>query len=98
MLDVAPICAVAAKFNPVMLADVIVAVCVLGLNVNPALLGVTAYVPAANPPKLYAPELLALVVALVAPLKVTVAPLPPVAGVTAPEIPKVCAPGVWLTT
>jgi hypothetical protein len=35
-----------------MFAVVIVADCVEGVNVNPALLGVTAYVPAANPVKL----------------------------------------------
>ena len=32
--------------------DEIVAACVVGLNVKPVLLGVTAYVPAANPVKL----------------------------------------------
>ena len=34
--------AAAVKFNPVMLAVVIVAACVVGLNVKPVLLGVTA--------------------------------------------------------
>jgi hypothetical protein len=52
MLAVGPVCAVAAKFTPLTLAVVIVAAWVVGLNVNPLLLGVTAYVPPANPVKL----------------------------------------------
>jgi hypothetical protein len=40
------------KFNAVILAVVIVVAWVVGLNVKPVLLGVTAYVPAANPVKL----------------------------------------------
>jgi hypothetical protein len=52
MLAVGPVCAVAVKFTPLTLAVVIVAACVVGLNVNPLLLGVTAYVPAAKPVKL----------------------------------------------
>jgi hypothetical protein len=52
MLAVGPAWAVAVKFNPVMLAVVMVAACVVGLNMKPGLLGVTAYVPAANPVKL----------------------------------------------
>ena len=50
------------------------------------MLGVTAYVPLAKPLNVYAPELFAVVVALAAPLNVTVAPLPPAAGVIVPEI------------
>jgi len=49
------------------------------------------YVPLANPVKLKAPEVFAVVVALAAPLKVIVAPLPPAAGVIAPEMLYVCA-------
>jgi len=47
-------------------------------------LGVTVYVPFANPVKVYAPELLA--VADPPPLKVTVAPFPPALGLIVPEI------------
>jgi hypothetical protein len=42
----------------------------------------------------YAPELLAVVVTLVAPFSVTVAPLPPAAGLIVPEILKVCGVAV----
>jgi hypothetical protein len=52
MLEVGPVTAVAVKLTPVTLAVVIVADCAAGLNVNPAWLGVTAYVPSANPVKL----------------------------------------------
>jgi hypothetical protein len=44
------------------------------------------YVPFANPEKLKAPELSAVVEALAAPPNVTVAPFPPAAGVMVPEI------------
>jgi len=59
---------------------------------------VTAYVPFANPVNVYAPELLAVVVAVAAPLSVTVAPLPPAVGVIVPEMLKVfaCAVAVKL--
>jgi len=40
----------------------------------------------AKPVKLKAPELLAVVVALAVPLSVTVAPLPPAAGLIVPEM------------
>jgi hypothetical protein len=43
----------------------------------------------ASPVKVYAPEPLATVVALEVPLKVTVAPAPPVVGLIVPEIEKV---------
>jgi hypothetical protein len=39
----------------------------------------------------YAPVLLAIVVALAAPLNVTVAPLPPTTGLIVPDMLKVCA-------
>jgi hypothetical protein len=45
----------------------------------------------------YAPELLAVVVALAAPLNVTVAPLPPATGLIVPEILKVCDVAVKFT-
>ena len=38
-----------------------------------------------------------MVVAVAAPLNATTAPLPPVVGLTVPEMPKVWAPGVWGT-
>ena len=44
--------AVAVKFSPVTLAEAIVVDCDPGLNVNPAWLGVTEYVPFASPVKL----------------------------------------------
>jgi hypothetical protein len=46
---------------------------------------------------MYAPELLAVVVAPAAPFSVTVAPLPPAAGLIVPEILKVCAVAVKFT-
>jgi hypothetical protein len=49
------------------------------------------YVPSANPVKLKAPEVFAVVVVLAAPLKAIVAPPPPAAGVIAPEMLYVCA-------
>jgi hypothetical protein len=52
ILEVGPVWGVAVKFIPVMLAVVIVADWVVGLKVNPVLLGVTAYVPAGSPLKL----------------------------------------------
>jgi hypothetical protein len=58
------------------------------------LLGVIVYDPLANPVNVYAPKLLAVVVALAAPLSVTVAPLPPAVGLIVPEILKVCAVSV----
>ena len=51
----------------------------------------------ARPVKLYAPEAFAVVVALAAPLSVTVAPLPPAVGLTVPEMVQVCAAAVKLT-
>ena len=45
----------------------------------------------------YAPELLGVVVALAAPLSVTVAPLPPATGLIVPEILKVCDVAVKFT-
>jgi len=47
--------------------------------------------------KVYAPELLAVVVAPEAPLSVTVAPLPPVVGLIVPEMLNVCAVSVKFT-
>ena len=79
--------AVAVKFTPeVTLAPLIVTLVLVGLNVKPACVGVTVYVPSAKPLNVKLPEVLALVVAFAAPLKVTVAPLPSAAGVMVPEI------------
>jgi hypothetical protein len=44
-------CGVTAKFTPAMLAPLTVAFWLVGLNAKPLLLGVTAYVPFANPVK-----------------------------------------------
>jgi hypothetical protein len=63
-------------------------------------LGVRVYVPFDNPENVKAPELLAVVEALAAPLKVTVAPLPPAAGLIVPEmlyVGTVCCVAVKLT-
>ena len=81
------VCAVAVKFVPeVTFAPLIVTVALVGLKVYPAWLGVMVYVPFAKPVKVYAPELSAVVVADPAPLKVTVAPLPPAVGLIVPEM------------
>ncbi len=45
----------------------------------------------------YTPKLLAVVVALVAPVSATVAPLPPAVGLIVPEMLKVCAVSVKFT-
>jgi len=87
--------AVAVKFSPVTLAPLRVMLWTMGLNVKPVRLGVTAYVPFANPLKVKLPELLAVVVALAAPLKVTVVPLPPVAGLIVPDMLNVWGGG-WV--
>jgi hypothetical protein len=81
-----------------MFAEVMIAARVVGLNEYPVLLGVTAYVPADKPLKLYAPDVFVFVVAVAAPLSDTVAELPPAAGLTVPDIEKVCPPGVCGTT
>jgi hypothetical protein len=44
---------------------------------KPVLLGVTVYVPVANPENVYTPEAFAVVVAVAAPVSFTVAALPP---------------------
>jgi hypothetical protein len=48
----------------------------------------------AKPLKKYLPELSAIVLALVAPLSATVAPLPPAVGMIVPEMLNVCAVAV----
>jgi hypothetical protein len=45
----------------------------------------------------YTPEEFVVVVAVAAPLKATVAPLPPVVGLIVPEMLKVCAASVKFT-
>jgi len=75
------------KVTPeVTLAPLIVTVVLLGLNVKPVWLGVIVYVPFANPVKVKLPELSAVVVAVAAPLSMTVAPLPDAAGLMVPEM------------
>jgi hypothetical protein len=61
----------------------------VGVNTTPGLLGVTVYVPFNKPWNEYAPEVLAVVVLLAAPLKVRVAPLPVAGGVMVPEMVRV---------
>ena len=82
---------VAVKLTPVILAPLIVAFDEAGLKVNPVLLGVTVYAPFASPEKLKLPDALAVVVALLVPLSVMVAPLPADAGLIVPERLQVCA-------
>lgn len=77
---------VAVKFAPVTLAPLTVWVKLVGANRNPVLLGVILYCPLAKPLNAKFPELSAVTVALAAPLKVRVAPLPFAPGVIPPEI------------
>jgi hypothetical protein len=95
--EILNVCAVAVKFTPVTLAPFTVAFVLVGLNVKPVWLGVTAYVPFASPLNVYAPELFAVVVVLAPPLSVTVAPLPPAVGLIVPEMLNVCAVAVKFT-
>ena len=87
-VKVGPFCTAATKFTPATSLLVITAACVVGLKPKPVALGVTAYVPADKPEKLYVPLLLAVVVAVAAPLNdkvvVTLG-----AGFTVPEMAKV---------
>jgi uncharacterized membrane protein len=76
---------VAVKFTPVTFAALIVTLWLAGVKEKPVLLGMTRYVPFNNPVKLKLPELLVVVVAAAAPLRVTIAPLPPVVGLMVPE-------------
>ena len=64
--------------TPVTFALLIVTERFAGVNVSPALLGVTVKLPFDSPVKLKLPEPSAVVVAFAAPLSVTVEPLPPV--------------------
>ena len=67
------------------------------------MLGVTAYVPFANPVNVNTPELFAVAVPVALPLSETVAPLPPVAGLMVPDKLYVCGGGLpvcefWVLT
>src|SRR5262249_39938094 len=88
MLNVGCVCAVAVKFKFVTSAPEIVTLWLSGANVNPGWLGGAGYWPFAKPVKVYAPELFAVVVAVAAPVSVTVAPPPPVEGLIVPEMLK----------
>jgi hypothetical protein len=61
-----------------------------GVNEKPLFVGVTVYVPFANPENVYPPKAFAVTVAVDVPLRLTVAPLPPVPLIV-PLIMKVCA-------
>ena len=61
-----------------------------GVNEKPLLIGVTVYEPFANPENVYPPEAFAVTVAVDVPIRLTVAPLPPVPLIV-PVIVKVCA-------
>jgi hypothetical protein len=69
-------CTAEVKFA-VTLAVVIVTALFVGVNVYPDLAGVTVYAPATRVEKVYTPEEFAVVVAVAAPVRVTVAPFPP---------------------
>jgi hypothetical protein len=66
----------AVKSTPATFVAPTVTVRVLGANASPALSGVTVFVPATTPEKLYFPVESAVVVAVVAPLSFTEAPAP----------------------
>jgi len=88
------VCAVAVKLPAVTFAPLTVTVRLAGLNVKPLKLGVIVYDPFASPGKVYAPEALAVVVAVDVPDNAMVAPLPDVP--TPPVIVQVCAVAVKL--
>src|SRR5579863_6845210 len=81
--------AVAVKLIPVRLAPLTVTAWLVGLNVNPLLPGLTVYAPFTKFAKLKFPDASAVVVAVACPLNVTVAPLPPAAGLMVPEMVQV---------
>src|SRR5436190_21138268 len=86
---VAAACAV--KFTPVTLAPDTATVRVGGVNVKPALDGVTMYDPFGRLEKLYAP-LTSAVVCVSSPPIVSVVPAPEATGVTVPPSDHVCEP------
>jgi hypothetical protein len=73
----------------VLLAPLIVTAWLVGVKTKLALVGVTVYEPFGTE-KLYTPDAFAVVVTIVAPVNVTVAPDPPVPLIV-PLIVKVCA-------
>jgi hypothetical protein len=88
------VCAVAVKLPAVTFAPLTVTATLAGLNVKPVRLGVRVYDPFAKPGNVYAPEALAVVVAVDVPVIAMVAPLPDVP--TPPVIVQVCAVAVKL--
>jgi hypothetical protein len=89
------VCAVVVKLPAVTFAPLTITATLAGLNVKPVKLGVMVYDPFASPGKVYAPEALAVVVAVAVPVNPMVAPLPDVP--TPPVIVQVCAIAVKLT-
>jgi hypothetical protein len=73
----------------VLFAPLIVTAWLAGVIINPVLLGVTVYEPLAKPLKVYAPEKFVVVVAVAAPVSLTVAPEAPV-PLMVPVMVKVC--------
>src|SRR5271157_4943093 len=88
------VCAVAVKLAAVTFAPLTVTATLAGLKVKPLKLGVMVYEPFAKPENAYAPEALAVVVAVEVPVNAIVAPLPDVP--TPPVIVQVCAVAVKL--
>jgi hypothetical protein len=88
------VCAVAVKLPAVTFAPLTVTATLAGLNVKPDFEGVTVYDPFASPENVYAPEALAVVVAVDVPVSAMVAPLPEVP--TPPVMVQVCAVAVKL--
>ena len=82
------VCAVELKLA-VLLAPLMVTAWFVGVKIAPDFEGVTVYDPLASPVKLYAPEVLVVVVAVAAPVSLTVAP-DAAAPVTVPVMLKVC--------
>jgi hypothetical protein len=80
--------------TPVTLAPFTVTDWLLGLNVSPALLGISVYTPLAKPVKAKLPELSTVVDAVAPPLSAIDAPPPPV---IVPATLKVCPAAVKLT-
>ena len=88
------VCAVAVKLPAVTFAPLTVTATLAGENVKPVKLGVMVYDPFVSPENVYAPEALAVVVAVDIPVRAMVAPLPDVP--TPPVIVQVCAVAVKL--
>jgi hypothetical protein len=74
------------KLMPATFAPLMVTGWFVGVNVKPAFYGVTVYEPFARPVNVKFPEASAVVLALAAPLSVSVVPVPFAAGLTVPEM------------